>query len=313
MVFENVTSTGGSVSSLVSIGLPVFNGERFLRPSLDSIVTQTYGATEIIIADNASTDSSVAICEEYAARDPRIRLLRGEVNRGAAWNHNRVLQEAQGEYFKWGAADDVMAPRFLECCVAALENRRDAVLAFPLTTVIDDAGKAIRRTTDRLPLDSSDPVLRFRSLLSSLSHTHNPFYGLMRRATLLRAHRLGSFPASDRALLLELALLGSFLQVEEFLMFRRDHEAQQKRTLQAEQLMLDPAFAGHFLTREWMMLFRQLRSWLQMKATLAFRLRIIGAVGWWAFAQRRVLVAESREFAGYALRRSLPRKASRLF
>ena len=125
MVFENVTSAGGSVSSLVSIGLPVFNGERFLRASLDSIVTQTYGATEIIIADNASTDSSVAICEEYAARDPRIRLLRGEVNRGAAWNHNRVLQEAQGEYFKWGAADDVMAPRFLECCVAALENRRE--------------------------------------------------------------------------------------------------------------------------------------------------------------------------------------------
>jgi glycosyltransferase involved in cell wall biosynthesis len=312
MVFEDSTSTGGLVRSLVSIGLPVFNGERFLRQSLDSVVTQTYGATEIIIADNASTDSTLAICQEYAARDSRIRLLRGEVNRGAAWNHNRAFQEARGEYFKWCGADDVMAPRFLECCVAALENRPEAVLAFPLTTVIDEAGEAVQRTTDRLPVDSADPVLRFRSLLSSLSHTHNPFYAVMRRATLLRAHRLGSFPASDRALLLELALLGPFLQVEEFLMFRRDHEAQQRRTLQAEQRMLDPAFDGHFHAREWMMLFRHLRSWLEMKATLALRLRMIGAVGRWAFAQRRLLAAESRDFAGYALRRTLPRKASRL-
>src|SRR5262249_44963466 len=127
-------------SPLVSIGLPVYNGERFLGTCLDSLLAQTYANLEIVISDNASTDGTPALCEEYAARDPRIRFVRSDRNRGAAWNHNQVASMARGVYFRWCGADDALDPRFIEACVATLESQRDAVLAFPLSIVIDETG-----------------------------------------------------------------------------------------------------------------------------------------------------------------------------
>jgi cellulose synthase/poly-beta-1,6-N-acetylglucosamine synthase-like glycosyltransferase len=85
----------------VSVGLPVFNGERYLRQAIESIQSQT--DLELIISDNASTDATEGICREYATRDPRVRYYRSDQNRGAAWNHNRVVELARGEYFKGSA------------------------------------------------------------------------------------------------------------------------------------------------------------------------------------------------------------------
>ena len=87
--------------SRVSIGLPVYNGEKYLEQALISILSQTYTDFELIISDNASTDRTQAICREYAAKDPRIRYYCNEENLGAAPNHNRVFELASGEYFKW--------------------------------------------------------------------------------------------------------------------------------------------------------------------------------------------------------------------
>ena len=95
----------------VSVGIPVFNGERFLAETIESILAQTFKDFEIVISDNASTDRTEEICRSYAARDPRIRYNRNDTNRGAAWNHNRVFELARGEYFKWQSHDDFCAPR----------------------------------------------------------------------------------------------------------------------------------------------------------------------------------------------------------
>src|SRR5215213_6401610 len=91
----------------VSIGLPVYNGDRFLARSLDSLLAQTMPDFELIISDNASSDGTAEICRAYARRDRRIRCVRNEHNLGVYRNFNRVFQLSSGKYFKWAAADDV--------------------------------------------------------------------------------------------------------------------------------------------------------------------------------------------------------------
>jgi glycosyltransferase involved in cell wall biosynthesis len=110
---ENVVEREKKVPK-VSIGMPVYNGEPFIREALDSLLAQTFTDFELIISDNASTDGTEAICREYAAKDDRIRYVRQPENRGALANFQFVLDEAVGEYFMWAAADDIRAPDCLE-------------------------------------------------------------------------------------------------------------------------------------------------------------------------------------------------------
>jgi len=91
----------------LSIGLPVYNGEKYLAEALDALLGQTYADFELIISDNASTDGTERICREYLARDPRIRYIRQPVNVGASPNHNIVFTESRGELFKWASYDDL--------------------------------------------------------------------------------------------------------------------------------------------------------------------------------------------------------------
>ena len=103
----------------VSIGLPVYNAERFLEQALDGILAQTYTNFELVICDNASTDGTQAICQRYAALDPRIKYHRNPQNIGVSRNFNRAFELSCGEYFrKWCCHDDIPAPTFLEKCVA---------------------------------------------------------------------------------------------------------------------------------------------------------------------------------------------------
>lgn len=112
----------------VSIGLPVYNGEKYLRKALDSILSQTYDKFELIISDNCSTDGTSEICREYGARDSRIRYVRQYSNRGAAANFRFVLESAQHERFIWAAADDWWDRDRLEKLVTALAPETAAVV-----------------------------------------------------------------------------------------------------------------------------------------------------------------------------------------
>ena len=90
----------------LSIGLPVYNGERFLAKAIASLLIQEFEDFELIISDNGSNDKTEAICRDAAARDSRVRYLRSNENRGATWNFRRVLEAASGEFFKYAAYDD---------------------------------------------------------------------------------------------------------------------------------------------------------------------------------------------------------------
>ncbi|MBW4465642.1 MAG: glycosyltransferase [Pegethrix bostrychoides GSE-TBD4-15B] len=94
-----ITATVAQNSPRLVLGLPVYNGEDYLRVALDSILAQTYTDFHLVIGDNASTDATSAICQEYAARDQRISYHRHQKNLGCGGNHNFVFQPNDATYF----------------------------------------------------------------------------------------------------------------------------------------------------------------------------------------------------------------------
>ena len=127
----------------VSLGIPVRNGEKFLKTTLDSIAAQTFQDYEVVISDNGSSDATAEICKRYAAADPRVRYSRVEENNGAAWNFCHVAREARGRYFKWVAHDDPIRPEYLEKCVEVLDARPEIVVCFTEQVDIDEAGNPL--------------------------------------------------------------------------------------------------------------------------------------------------------------------------
>lgn len=98
----------------VSIGMPVYNGEKYIREALNSLLAQSFTDFELIISDNASLDKTELICREYLQKDSRIQYIRQEKNLGASNNFEFVLNKAKGKYFMWAAHDDVFFPFHLE-------------------------------------------------------------------------------------------------------------------------------------------------------------------------------------------------------
>ncbi len=129
----------------VSIGLPVYNGEKYLERALDCLLKQDYADFELIVSDNASTDATESICREYAAKDSRIRYYRNPANIGASPNYNRVFSLARGEFFKWASHDDECDPSLLRRCLEAFDRAGGAaVLVFSIAAdIIDEAGRVI--------------------------------------------------------------------------------------------------------------------------------------------------------------------------
>src|SRR6201997_3215495 len=129
---------------LVSVGLFVYNGERYIEETLDSILSQTFTDFELIISDNASTDRTGEIAQAYAKCDHRIRYYRSEKNMGAGWNARRVYELATGKYFKWAAVDDLLEPDLLQRCVEILESDPGCVVAYARTKEVDVNGTFIK-------------------------------------------------------------------------------------------------------------------------------------------------------------------------
>jgi glycosyltransferase involved in cell wall biosynthesis len=216
---------GGAMSdgkSRVSIGLPVFNGEKYLAEALDSILAQTFADFELIISDNASTDRTPEICRAYTARDSRVRYFRNETNLGAARNFDRVFELSSGEYFKWAAHDDVCAPEFLERCVKVLDQDASVVLCHPRTTIIDEQGRPMFRYIVKLDTDSTRPHERFREVIG-VRHWCFQVFGVARASVLRMTPLIAGYTGSDRNLLAELGLFGRIHEIPEYLFFRRDH------------------------------------------------------------------------------------------
>ena len=105
----------------LSIGMPVYNGEVYVREAIDSLLAQTVGDFELIISDNASTDATSAICQAYVSRDSRVRYVRQSANLGVAANFLYVLRAARCEYFMWAACDDAWSTNWVEPLLLAFQ------------------------------------------------------------------------------------------------------------------------------------------------------------------------------------------------
>jgi glycosyltransferase involved in cell wall biosynthesis len=185
---------------LVSIGLPVYNGGDLTRRALDSLLAQDYATFELIISDNASTDGTWDILQEYAARDARIRLYRNACNEGAAFNFNRVYDLSTGEYFMWAAHDDWWEPAFISTCVAYFMKHPEVAACYPGELVFSAGGA--------LEIDHEEVWRRVYSLLRTWPAPAVAVYGLFRRAALRPALPPLNVEGPDSVILMHTALAG---------------------------------------------------------------------------------------------------------
>lgn len=209
----------GSGRPLVSIGLPVFNGEKYLARALQSLLAQDWPATEIIVSDNASTDGSLAIAEAFAARDSRVRLLRSSTNAGFEANFARVLDAATGSFFMWAACDDWWSPRFVSAMAAALEAAPSAAVAMSAVERVDETGLVVDVVRFRGRDDPSRMTAWQLAMRLAGGRPYHLFvYGLYRTSFIRRAFT-GFAPvvAADRLLVCRVAMAGRFVYVDEVL------------------------------------------------------------------------------------------------
>jgi glycosyltransferase involved in cell wall biosynthesis len=207
---------------LVSVGLPVYNGERYLEVAIRSVLSQTWTDLELVICDNGSSDRTEEICRRHAEADPRVRYHRNGQNIGASGNFRRVFELSKGRYFRWLCADDYIAATSIERCLAMLEAHPDVSVVCTKVQFVDETGNEFRPYDAVQALPQHDAAARFRSAFEQ-DPWCNSAYGLIRRETLARTALHQPFPASDKALIIELAIHSRFLEVDEPLFFRRIH------------------------------------------------------------------------------------------
>lgn len=205
---------------LLSIGIPVYNGERFLARAVESLLAQSMTDFELIIADNASTDSTQALCEEFARRDARVRYVRHPTNIGAPRNWNCLVELARGEYFKWATANDLHAPTMLARCVEAMQADPGIVLCYGRTQLMDENERSIEVFQGDIDVQMPDPSDRFAAVCTGMT-LNNAMCGVVRTEVLRKTGMDRLYPSGDMALMSELALHGRLKLLPEVLLYRR--------------------------------------------------------------------------------------------
>jgi len=204
----------------VSVGLPVYNGERYLSQAIESILSQDFTDFELIISDNASTDSTWDICQEYARKDGRIRLHRNETNIGMLNNFRLVFRLSESPYFMWTSHDDILKQDYLGKCYHFLIEHPDYVLCCAHNTIIDDNGCEQYTSYLDFTLDAPDIPGRFAKCLRNM-WLATAIYGLVRSDALRNAWAARDVYPFDWMLMLELCIKGKTHQLAEVLRYYR--------------------------------------------------------------------------------------------
>jgi glycosyltransferase involved in cell wall biosynthesis len=296
-------------SPRVTVGVPVYNGERYLAVALDAILGQTFQDFEVLISDNASDDRSEQICREYALRDPRVRYFRNSVNVGANPNFNRLVRLAHGTYFKLANADDVSTTDILAQGVAILDAHPEVALCYGRTILIQEDGEVIGAYDDNLDLRLANGPERFRAVVNRIGLV-NVLQGVIRTDVLKRTALLGDCPGDDVILVAELALHGQFWELHDRSLFRRMHPAAASalKVEAAKQEYVAPFTRRTHLyltSRRYRGLFALVRRG-PLRATE--KLRLLGWLLRMAISQRQELATEGAA----ALRRALEWVSSRV-
>lgn len=208
-----------NAAPLVTIGMPIYNEERFLEHALASLRSQDYENIQILISDNASTDGTGEIGKKAALEDERITYVRRDENIGVAANFRSVVEAARGEYLMWAAGHDEWSQDLISESVSVLESNKSASLAFATSFWIDETGERDDRDT-RYP-DTRGKSLFSRFFTVFWGNMH-PVLGVIRLANLRRTNSIQSFAGADLVLLSELILMGDFVLAPNAWWNRRD-------------------------------------------------------------------------------------------
>jgi hypothetical protein len=272
---------------LVSVGMPVYNGQRYVAAAIEAHLSQTFRDFELVISDNASTDATRPICERYARLDRRIRYVRQDRNIGANRNHEFVFRDTNqsAPFFRWAACDDIPDASLLAHCVEHLEKQPRVVAVIPEVRNIDSEGRVISHRERTLDLPTDDVGKRVQAVLAG-NYQMVFDQGLMRRSTLApRAHRRNYF-GWDFVLLLELALAGRILQPPGPALARRFHAgaASHVRSMSGLKAWVDPTLRARFLMPHWRLSFERTVTVLGSDLSLSSRALVLLQVlrhAWW--------------------------------
>jgi glycosyltransferase involved in cell wall biosynthesis len=211
---------------LVTIGLPVHNGGKTIKESLDSLLAQDFKDFELIICDNASTDNTRSICKEYEKLDSRITYHKYEYKVVPAESFNRVLKLARGKYFMWAADDDLWESSFLSCLVDAFNKNPNTVLSFCRFDIISTGCQPIILYDDWLKITGRDTFYRLLHCPRHPGKTDGCYvYGLIDREILVKCggmeEKVSAFAAQDVSTLFYLLSYGKFIRVDKLLFHKR--------------------------------------------------------------------------------------------
>lgn len=204
----------------LSIGMPVFNGEKYLASVLDSLLNQTYSDFELIISDNASADGTQEICLGYAARDRRVCYHRNPENIGAARNFHHVFSLSSSEYFAWTAHDDIYDSEYMRKCIDVLDRDPSVLVCYSKTTAIDAHGDFLRNIDVEVDTTSQYANVRLYNAIA-VDYLCIQMYGVMRSSALRKVKTFAGYNGFDRNMLAELCLLGKLYEIPEHLFFHR--------------------------------------------------------------------------------------------
>lgn len=285
----------------ISLGMPAYNAAATIGTAIESLLVQSFGDFELIISDNASTDGTREVVENFARHDNRVRYERRPGNIGANLNYSHVFRAARGTLFKWASSSDWCAPAFLERCLLALRAHPDAVLAAPRTRLFEGEPSNFREYGYDIEILDEAPSRRLSRLTLEL-RLNNAMNGLIRAEALRKTRLVEAYFCADVVLMGHLALLGKMLRVEEPLYYRR-MEAATSTALQSAD-----AFRRHHYptlsARSLLQASKRQLGWLRAAAAapmgLSERRRVYYHVARMIFWERQELFDDLRGVIRYA-------------
>ena len=213
--------TANQKMPIISIGMPVYNEDCFIRESLDCILCQTVKDFELIISDNASTDNTADICREYAAKDQRIHYYRSETNMGSKANFNRTVMLCNSKYFFCASGHDLRDKTFISQCLEILEDDESVVLCYPTAKWLQYDGTFGEVIHSHVETRGLGRFSKFNIVLWGLEYAY-PIYGIIRSSALKKTGLIGTAKiGADIVLLTELSFYGTFAEVSEPLLYIR--------------------------------------------------------------------------------------------
>lgn len=245
-----------SPDTMVSIGMPVYNGSQFIRKALDSLLDQTHTNFELIISDNQSTDNTEIIVQEYVKKDNRIKYIKRKKNEGAISNLNKVFKIANYDYFMWASHDDFWSKDFIELCLDGFNSNNNIVLSTVISSIVDSNSEdeiATDYGLDTTNINSIKKFIAYRKYLRTFPGADCIFYGLFDRRALLKVMPMQNVVASDHLLLSKLSINGDFYRVPKNLFYKRDGGACESINRIVESIRLENKILTSFpyLAREY--------------------------------------------------------------